>query len=72
MPETVGNEEDKAFEAWLVRFYREHPVFPDDLPDERDRQRWLMRYAFGAGMERGLEKRGCLDPNCGECKRDEA
>lgn len=57
--ETIGKREDgKAFEEWLGKFYLEHPHFPEKLFGGH-RQHWLMRHAYNAGMERGIEKRGC-------------
>lgn len=59
MPETVGNEEDRrAFEQWCHRYgYRGREPSGFRLLDRIGE----LRRAFDAGMERGMEKRGCCN-----------
>ncbi len=77
MPETVRNEEDeRAYEESIAKWYQSMMLpRPGPTGEPAPRDKWyperLARHAFGAGMEHGLSKRGCLHPNCGECNGGE-
>ncbi len=64
MDETIGQrEDDKAFEEMAESWQQQRAGIWEERGDWPDLEEQVaaMRFAYDAGMERGLEKRGCCE-----------